>query len=199
MEQVCAARDYAHKLSLVHRDIKPANTFLETSRHIRILDFGMVKTSSFFMAPDQIRGEVCTAAADIFSCGIVFYQLSSSRHPFSKPGVGLPQIVGAILFDAPPHPTQPDCGVRTGRARIHSQEVLRQHRQLSHDRRTPGGRYGDCEPHDPRDPVQRPEMLPRHGAHVQSGGLRGRSALFNVQLFSGGPGIWLDDPPWGTP
>ncbi len=115
MEQVCAGLDYAHKLSLVHRDIKPANIFLETSGHIRVLDFGMVKTSSShltrvgaalgtvnFMAPEQIRGEVCTAAADVFSCGIVFYQLSSGRHPFSKPGVGLPQIVSAILFDAPP-------------------------------------------------------------------------------------------------
>jgi serine/threonine protein kinase len=46
MEQVCAGLDYAHKLNLVHRDIKPANIFLETTGNIRLLDFGMVRTSS---------------------------------------------------------------------------------------------------------------------------------------------------------
>src|SRR5580658_3614276 len=46
MEQVCEGLDYAHQRSLVHRDIKPANIFLETSGHVRVLDFGMVKTSS---------------------------------------------------------------------------------------------------------------------------------------------------------
>jgi eukaryotic-like serine/threonine-protein kinase len=114
MEQVCEGLEYAHKLDLVHRDIKPANIFLENSGHVRILDFGTVKTSSShltkvgsalgtvnYMAPEQIRGETCTAAADVFSCGIVFYQLSSGRHPFSKPGIGLAQIISAIVFETP--------------------------------------------------------------------------------------------------
>ena len=114
MEQVCAGLEYAHKLNLVHRDIKPANIFLENSGRVRILDFGMVKTSSSnltqagstlgtvnYMAPEQIRGETCTAASDVFSCGIVFYQLSTGRHPFSKPGSGLAQIVSSIVFETP--------------------------------------------------------------------------------------------------
>ncbi|HUE03698.1 MAG TPA: serine/threonine-protein kinase [Bryobacteraceae bacterium] len=114
MEQVCAGLDYAHKLNLVHRDIKPANIFLETTGNIRLLDFGMVRTSSSnltqagstlgtvnYMAPEQIRGETCTAASDVFSSGIVFYQLCSGRHPFSKPGSGLAQIVSAIVFETP--------------------------------------------------------------------------------------------------
>jgi serine/threonine protein kinase len=114
MEQVCAGLEYAHKQNLVHRDIKPANIFLENSGHIRILDFGMVKTSSSnltqvgsalgtvnYMAPEQIRCEACTAASDVFSCGIVFYRLSSGQHPFSKPGMGLAQIVSAIVFETP--------------------------------------------------------------------------------------------------
>jgi serine/threonine-protein kinase len=114
MEQVCVGLGYAHKLNLVHRDIKPANIFLENSGHVRILDFGMVKTDTSnltqfgatlgtlnYMAPEQIHGETCTAASDVFSCGIVFYQLSSGRHPFSKPGSGLAQIVSAIVFETP--------------------------------------------------------------------------------------------------
>jgi len=114
MEQVCAGLDYAHKHNLVHRDIKPANIFLETSGNVRILDFGTVKTSSSnltqvgstlgtvnYMAPEQLRGETCTAASDVFSAGIVFYQLASGRHPFSKAGSGLGQIVSAIVFETP--------------------------------------------------------------------------------------------------
>jgi serine/threonine protein kinase len=114
MDQVCEGLEYAHKLNLVHRDIKPANIFLENSGHVRILDFGTVKTSSSnltqmgfvlgtinYMAPEQIRGETCTAASDVFSCGIVFYQLASGQHPFSKPRMGLAQIVSAIVFETP--------------------------------------------------------------------------------------------------
>src|SRR5579863_1950698 len=48
-----------------------------------------------------------------------------------------------------------------------------------------GGRYVDSEPDDSRDPVQRPEVLPCNGEHVQSGGISCPSALFGVQLLSG--------------
>jgi len=114
MEQVSTGLEYAHKRGLVHRDIKPANIFLENSGNVRILDFGMVKTSSSnltkvgstlgtlnYMAPEQIRGEPCTPASDVFSSGIVFYHLASGKHPFSKSGAGLAQIVSAILFETP--------------------------------------------------------------------------------------------------
>jgi len=81
---------------------------------VRVLDFGMVRTSASnltragstlgtanYMSPEQIRGETCTTAADVFSSGIVFYQLASGRHPFSGASSGLAQIVSAILFEAP--------------------------------------------------------------------------------------------------
>ncbi|MGA3043508.1 MAG: serine/threonine-protein kinase [Bryobacteraceae bacterium] len=127
MDQVCAGLEYAHQRNLVHRDIKPANIFLETSGNVRILDFGMVKTGSSnltqvgstlgtvnYMAPEQIRGETCTAASDVFSCGIVFYQLSSGRHPFSKAGSGLAQIVSAIVFETPAPLSQVAAGAPEG-------------------------------------------------------------------------------------
>lgn len=127
MEQVCAGLEYAHKRGLVHRDIKPANIFLEKSGNVRILDFGMVRTNASnltrvgstlgtlnYMAPEQIRGETCTAAADVFSAGIVFYQLASGKHPFSKAGAGLQQIVSAILFEAPEPLSQVAAGAPEG-------------------------------------------------------------------------------------
>ena len=115
MEAVCAGLQYAHQLGLVHRDIKPANLFLENSGNTRILDFGMAREGSSeltragsavgtlnYMAPEQIRGETCTAATDVFATGIVFQQLSTGLHPFAAGKKTLPEILSAILFDPPP-------------------------------------------------------------------------------------------------
>ena len=115
MEQVAGGLEYAHARKLVHRDIKPANLFLQNSGVVKVLDFGMVRVAESeltkigsslgtlnYMAPEQIRGERCTAAADVFSAGIVFYQLASGRHPFSSRERGIAQVVTAIVFEAPP-------------------------------------------------------------------------------------------------
>ncbi len=115
MEQVSAGLEYAHARKLVHRDIKPANLFLEDSGRVRVLDFGMVRVAESeltkagsslgtlnYMSPEQIRGERCTAASDVFSAGIVFFQLATGRHPFSARGRSLGQVVSAIVFEAPP-------------------------------------------------------------------------------------------------
>ena len=80
MEQVCEGLNYAHERRMVHRDIKPANLFLENSGRVRILDFGMVRVAESqltkvgssvgtlnYMSPEQIRGERCTTASDVFS------------------------------------------------------------------------------------------------------------------------------------
>lgn len=114
MEQICDGLQYAHDHKLVHRDIKPANLFLENSGHVRVLDFGMVRVAESeltkvgssvgtlnYMAPEQIRGERCTPASDVFSTGIVFYQLSTGRHPFSNKDRSLVQVVSAIVFETP--------------------------------------------------------------------------------------------------
>jgi serine/threonine-protein kinase len=114
MEQVCDGLEYAHTHRLVHRDIKPANLFLENSGRIRVLDFGMVRVAESqltkvgsslgtlnYMAPEQVRGDRCTAATDVFSAGIVFYQLATGRHPFSARDRNLAQVVSAIVFETP--------------------------------------------------------------------------------------------------
>jgi len=115
MEQVSAGLEYAHARKLVHRDIKPANLFLENSGRVLVLDFGMVRVAESeltkagsslgtlnYMSPEQIRGERCSAASDVFSAGIVFFQLASGRHPFSARDRSLGQVVSAIVFEAPP-------------------------------------------------------------------------------------------------
>jgi serine/threonine protein kinase len=115
MEQVCDGLQYAHEHKLVHRDIKPANLFLENNGRVRVVDFGMVRVAESeltkvgssvgtlnYMSPEQIRGERCTTATDVFSTGIVFYQLASGHHPFSRKDRSLVQVVSAIVFENPP-------------------------------------------------------------------------------------------------
>jgi eukaryotic-like serine/threonine-protein kinase len=115
MEQVCDGLQYAHEHKLVHRDIKPANLFLENSGRVRVVDFGMVRVAESeltkvgssvgtlnYMAPEQIRGERVTPATDVFSAGIVFFQLASGQHPFSRKDRSLVQVVSAIVFENPP-------------------------------------------------------------------------------------------------
>ncbi|MEO8593848.1 MAG: protein kinase [Candidatus Solibacter sp.] len=115
MEQVAAGLQFAHDQHLVHRDIKPANLFLEDTGRVRVLDFGMVRVAESqltkvgasvgtlnYMAPEQIRGERCTAATDVFSAGIVFFQLATGKHPFSARDRSLGQVVSAIVFETPP-------------------------------------------------------------------------------------------------
>ena len=115
MEQVCDGLQFAHERNMVHRDIKPANIFLEDSGRVRLLDFGMARVAQSeltkvgstlgtlnYMSPEQIRGQRCTPASDVFSAGIVFYQLASGRHPFSSRERSLAQVVSAIVFEQPP-------------------------------------------------------------------------------------------------
>ena len=114
MEQVCEGLEYAHGRNLIHRDIKPANLFLENSGRLRVLDFGMarVQDSSLtragmavgtltYMAPEQIRGETCTTATDVFAAGIVFYELATGKHPFAAGGMDIAKILTAVLFQPP--------------------------------------------------------------------------------------------------
>ena len=115
MEQICEGLEYAHARRLIHRDIKPANLFLENSERVKILDFGMARVESSdltkagmavgtltYMAPEQIRGETCTPASDLFAAGIVFYELATGKHPFAFGETDIAKILSAVVFQPPP-------------------------------------------------------------------------------------------------
>lgn len=116
MEQVLDGLAYAHAKGLVHRDIKPANIFLEHSGRVRVLDFGMARVSAStltragasvgtlnYMAPEQLRGEACGPAADVFAAAVVFHELATGKHPFSAGEPNLAKVLSNIMFlPAPP-------------------------------------------------------------------------------------------------
>jgi serine/threonine-protein kinase len=106
--------DYAHQKGIVHRDIKPANIMLLNSGDVKITDFGIaritatsqtqtgiVKGTPFYMSPEQFSGEKVDGRSDIFSLGVMFYQLLTGILPFKgdSPSALMHQIMNV---------TQPD-------------------------------------------------------------------------------------------
>lgn len=95
ISQVCEGVHAAHQHSVIHRDIKPANIFLLEEDHVKVLDFGvahfqdsrltnsgMLLGTVNYMAPEQITGDGVDHRSDIFSIGVILYQLLSGIHPF---------------------------------------------------------------------------------------------------------------------
>lgn len=94
--QILKALRYAHKNNIIHRDLKPENILVDDSLKLKISDFGLAFTSDenfitdqysivgtpCYMSPEQIRGERLTIKSDLFSAGIIFYELLIGRNPF---------------------------------------------------------------------------------------------------------------------
>jgi len=110
----CKGLHYAHQHGIVHRDVKPGNVVVLNDGQVKIVDFGIARVgvSSMtrtgialgtvkYMSPEQLRGERVDARSDIFSLGIVLYELLTCQYPF--PGREVPEIVYK-LCNAPPEP-----------------------------------------------------------------------------------------------
>jgi len=97
LRQICDAISYAHRLGIVHRDIKPANVMVTTDNQIKITDFGIAKIlrgdditksgtavigTPLYMAPEQIIGDSIDARTDIYSLGIMLYEIVAGNPPF---------------------------------------------------------------------------------------------------------------------
>src|SRR3954469_1166379 len=107
MGELLDALDFAHEAGVIHRDVKPANVMIDSAGHAKLADFGvarvteasgdqaeatragaMVGTPSY-MSPEQIQGQTIDRRTDIFSAGILFYQLLTGQKPFEGTGMGL--------------------------------------------------------------------------------------------------------------
>jgi len=94
--QVCDALAYAHEHDIIHRDIKPENIMLLKDGTVKVTDFGIarvatstrtrtgvIKGTPYYMSPEQTKGMKLTGPSDIFSLGVVFYQLLTGHLPFT--------------------------------------------------------------------------------------------------------------------
>jgi eukaryotic-like serine/threonine-protein kinase len=112
--QLASALDYAHQQGLVHRDVKPANVLVGAGDHITLTDFGLVKAANMakitgegmasgtlrYMSPEQAMGRDLDGRSDIYSLGVVAYEMLSGEVPFSGPTPY--QMLSDLITKPPP-------------------------------------------------------------------------------------------------
>ena len=124
-EQVCSALDHAHRHRIVHRDIKPANIMILESGLVKVTDFGIAKMMSMgmtqagqilgtpnYMSPEQVKGRSVDGRADIFSLGVILYELVTGEKPFG--GQNITTVIYKIINENPISPRELDATIPVG-------------------------------------------------------------------------------------
>ena len=96
IEQVCHALEAAHSEGVIHRDLKPQNIMVDGQQKVSVMDFGLARSMEVsnltqtgalvgtpdYMSPEQVKGEELDSRSDLFSLGIIFYELLTGRVPY---------------------------------------------------------------------------------------------------------------------
>jgi non-specific serine/threonine protein kinase/serine/threonine-protein kinase len=121
--KVCSAVSYAHRNLIVHRDLKPSNILVTEDGEPKLLDFGIAKVLSpsasgqektatsvramtpEYASPEQVRGQTVTTATDIYSLGVILYELLTGQRPYSFEGRSQAEVAKIITEREPEKPS----------------------------------------------------------------------------------------------
>jgi eukaryotic-like serine/threonine-protein kinase len=126
LEQTCSALQFAHERNVVHRDIKPANIMLTADDTVKVTDFGTAKILQFgtvqqtahvmgtpsYMSPEQVKGRAVDGRSDIFSLGVMLYEMITGEKPF--PGQSITTVIYKIVNEEPVPPKQINPSIHPG-------------------------------------------------------------------------------------
>ncbi len=122
--QICKGLDYAHSNGIVHRDIKPANIMMTSDGTVKIMDFGIAKAGGGmtstgqvlgtpnYMSPEQVKGKLLDGRSDLFSFGVVLYEMVTGEKPFV--GQNITTIIYKIVHENPIAPRDLDVTIHPG-------------------------------------------------------------------------------------
>jgi len=115
VRQVCAGLEYAHARGIIHRDIKPANIMITADGTVKIMDFGIAKFGGTlmtttgqvvgtpnYMSPEQVKDEALDCRTDVFSLGVLLYEMLTGTRPFAADNVA--SIIYKIVHEMPAEP-----------------------------------------------------------------------------------------------